>query len=308
MIFYDTEAKWYRFTLRFLKLSSLWRAFKLGAFFGIYAFIVRLACTHFEIEFIISRRVFETLATLFTILIVLRTTQAYNRWWEARQTWGALVNSSRNLAIYIDRFLPDGSKKAKDALALHIANFSNALAYHLRDEAPKPHYYGLEKKIEKELDKGLSHPIVFSSAILGEIKEQYSQGKIDGNELLILGEHHGKFIDILGINERIKKAPIPFSYIALIKTLIFSFGFLAPFQEINSVETTVIPIFLTIIMTLVILLEIIAAEIEDPFETRENDLPLIQMANVISKDVFNILGQKEHIPRTTEMKPFQKVI
>jgi putative membrane protein len=308
MIFYDTEAKWYRFLLRFLKLSSLWRAFKLGAFFGVYAFLIRLAFDHFDIEFTLSRRVFETLATLFTILIVLRTTQAYNRWWEARQTWGALVNCSRNLAIYIDRFLPEGSKKAKDTLALHIANFFNALAYHLRDEAPKPEYYALDKEIEKELDQELSHPIVFSSAIIREIKEQYKKGKIDGNELLILGEHHGKFIDILGINERIKKAPIPFSYIALIKTIILSFGFLAPLQEINSVEVNVIPVFLTIIMTLVILLEILAAEIEDPFETRENDLPLIQMANVISKDVFNILGQKEHNPRTTEMKPFQKVI
>jgi putative membrane protein len=239
---------------------------------------------------------------------VLRTTQSYNRWWEARKTWGALVNNSRNLAVYLDRFLPAKCVEAKDALALHIANFSNALAYHLRDDAPQPDYYDLEASIEKELESGLIHPIIFSSAIIRGIKEQHKVGNIDGNELLILGKHHGALIDILGINERIKKAPIPFSYIALIKTIIFSFGFLAPLQSIESMGFDFVPVFIIIIITLISFLEIIAAEIEDPFETRENDLPLVQMANVISRDVFKILGQKEHSPRTTEMKAFQKVI
>jgi len=308
MIYYNTEAPWYRFVIRFLTLSSLWRAFKGGLFFGVYAFAIRYAFDYYAIDFTISQRVFESLVAVFTLLMVLRMSQSYNRWWEARKTWGALVNNSRNLAVYLDRFLPADSKIAKDKLALNIANFSNALAFHLRDDAPEPDYYDLEEEIENELKKGNSHPIVFSSAILRDIKEQYSQGNIDGNELLILGKHHGSLIDILGINERIKKAPIPFSYIGLIKLLIFSFGFLAPLQEINSLSINYIPVFFTIIMTLIMLLEIVSAEIEDPFETRENDLPLIQMANVISKDVFNILGQKEHNPRSTEMIPFKKVI
>lgn len=307
MIFYNTEAKWYRFVFRFLTLSSLWRAFKLGAFFGIYAFAVRLIFSHFDIEFAISQRVFEALGGVFTLLMVLRTTQAYNRWWEARKTWGSLVNNSRNLAVYLDRFLPSHSVGVKDQFALHIANFSNALAFHLRDDAPEPGYYELEDEIEKELEKGNSHPIVFSSAILNKMNEEYKKNHLDGNQLLLLGNLHGSLIEILGINERIKKAPIPFSYIGLIKMIIFAFGFLAPLQEINSIGPLAIPVFLTVIMTLVILLEILAAEIEDPFETRENDLPLVQMANVISKDVFNILGQKEHNPRTTEMIEFKKV-
>jgi len=308
MIFYNTEAKWYRFVFRFLKLSSIWRALKIGLFFGIYTIGIRFSFDYFDVNFAISQRIFEALGGVFTLLMVLRTTQAYNRWWEARKTWGNLVNNSRNLAIYLDRLIPDHLVAVKDSLASHIANFSNALAYHLRDDAPVPEYYAIDEKMTKKLEIGASHPIVFSSEILKDIEGQRTLGNIDGFDFQILKGFHASFIDILGINERIKKAPIPFSYIALIKTIILVFGFLAPLQKIDSIQFDFVPIFIIIIMSLVALLEIIAAEIEDPFETRENDLPLVQMANVISKDVFKILGQREHNPRTTEMKAFHKII
>jgi ion channel-forming bestrophin family protein len=308
MIYYNTEAKWYRFVFKFLRLSSLRRAFKGGLFFGVYAFMIQKGFEYFDVGFRISERIFETLAAAFTLLMVLRMSQSYNRWWEARKTWGNLVNNSRNLAIYLDRLIPEHLVAVKDSLASHIANFSNALAYHLRDDAPLPEYYEIDEKLTKKLEKGASHPIVFSTEILKEIQAQRTLNNIDGFDFQILKGFHASLVDILGINERIKKAPIPFSYVALIKLLIFSFGFLAPLQSIESVTVYLIPVFFSILMTLVMLLEIVSAEIEDPFETRENDLPLVQMANVISKDVFKILGQKEHSPRTTEMKEFHKVI
>lgn len=308
MIFYNTESNWRKFIWQFFTLSSLFRAFKIGLFFGLYTLVIRYSFIYFDYQFIASERVFEAMGLVFTILMILRTNQAYDRWWEARKTWGNLVNNSRNLAIYLDRLLPAHLTDAKDRLALHIANFSNALAYHLRDDAPVPEYYEPDEDMMKELDKGASHPIVFSSAILQEIKEQRNLDNIDGFDFQILKGFHSSLVDILGINERIKKAPIPFSYIALLKVTIIAFCFCVPFQPFLSLNYYIIPVFATIMVTLITLLEIIAAEIEDPFETKENDLPLVQMANVISKDVFNILGQREHHPRTTEMNPFKKVI
>jgi len=36
---------------------------------------------------------------VISMLLVFRTNTAYERWWEGRKQWGALVNVSRNLTI-----------------------------------------------------------------------------------------------------------------------------------------------------------------------------------------------------------------
>ena len=41
------------------------------------------------------------LGFVLSLLLVFRTNTAYDRWWEGRKLWGALVNNSRNLAIKI---------------------------------------------------------------------------------------------------------------------------------------------------------------------------------------------------------------
>jgi putative membrane protein len=307
MIYYDPEANWFKFVLRFFTLSSVWRAVKIGLFFGVYTFVVRYIMNRIDYEYITSYRIFEALGGIFTLIMVFRTTQSYNRWWEARKTWGALVNNCRNLAIYLNEILDKSMKKEKDSLALDIANFTHALGYHLRDGAPEPKYYEYTDDVQEEIKRGANHPLVFSQRILRTLKSLYGQNKFDGFEFDMLKSYHAELMNIQGINERIKKAPIPFSYIAILKMTIFAFGFLLPFQPFESVQEQLVPLWIFVIIFIVALLEIIGAEIEDPFETRENDLPLEQMANVITKDVFTILGQHDHQPRSTALEPFKKV-
>jgi hypothetical protein len=43
-------------------------------------------------------RMHTTMIGFISLLIVFRTSQAYARWWEGRTLWGAIVNSTRNLA------------------------------------------------------------------------------------------------------------------------------------------------------------------------------------------------------------------
>ncbi|RYZ16731.1 MAG: hypothetical protein EOP49_51380, partial [Sphingobacteriales bacterium] len=35
------------------------------------------------------------LGTLLSLLLAFRTSQSYERWWEARTVWGGIVNDSR---------------------------------------------------------------------------------------------------------------------------------------------------------------------------------------------------------------------
>src|SRR5689334_23759093 len=44
------------------------------------------------------------LGTVISLLLGFRSNQAYDRWWEARQIWGSIVNDSRTLARQIISF------------------------------------------------------------------------------------------------------------------------------------------------------------------------------------------------------------
>jgi len=48
----------------------------------------------------------SVLAAALGILLAFRNNNAYDRWWEARTLWGALVNSSRSFARQVITFLP----------------------------------------------------------------------------------------------------------------------------------------------------------------------------------------------------------
>lgn len=48
----------------------------------------------------------QVLGLLLSLFLRFRYSQAFNRWWEARVLWGALVNQSRNWRDLITRVLP----------------------------------------------------------------------------------------------------------------------------------------------------------------------------------------------------------
>jgi putative membrane protein len=50
--------------------------------------------------------VHSLLGFVISLLLVFRTNTAYERWWEGRKLWGALVNTSRNLALKLNAYLP----------------------------------------------------------------------------------------------------------------------------------------------------------------------------------------------------------
>ena len=45
--------------------------------------------------------VYSLLGIVLGLFLVFRMNSAYDRWWEGRKQWGALVNNCRNLVILI---------------------------------------------------------------------------------------------------------------------------------------------------------------------------------------------------------------
>jgi putative membrane protein len=57
-----------------------------------------------EVPISIPLAVPAVLGTVISLLLGFRSNQAYDRWWEARQVWGAIVNDSRTLARQVLNF------------------------------------------------------------------------------------------------------------------------------------------------------------------------------------------------------------
>jgi putative membrane protein len=80
-------------------------------------------------------------------------------------------------------------------------------------------------------------------------------------------------VDILGGCERILKTPMPLAYAIKLKQLLLIYCILLPFEIVNGLGWWT-GLALAFISTLLLGIEEIGAEIEEPFGQDPNDLPL----------------------------------
>lgn len=106
--------------------------------------------------------------------------------------------------------------------------------------------------------------------------------------MLILNEEFRTFTDVCGACERIKNTPIPYTYSVFIKKFIFLYVITLPLGWVYNLGYFIIPVVIFILYAFTSL-EIIAEEIENPFGTDADDLPIDQICHNIRKHVSEIL-------------------
>lgn len=126
------------------------------------------------------------IGTAAAFIAGFKNTQTYNRLWEARMIWGAIVNDSRTWGIMARDFVDNGFAKAETAksqdikeihqrlIYRHIA-WLTALRFQLRQ--PKP-WENLTKSYAKEYRKYYSVP-EWENELEDEMKPFLSQADFD---------------------------------------------------------------------------------------------------------------------------------
>ncbi|HSK13218.1 MAG TPA: bestrophin family ion channel, partial [Phnomibacter sp.] len=224
-----------------------------------------------------------------SMLLVFRTNTAYDRWWEGRKLWGALVNNSRNFAIKIETMLPADMQVHKAYFSKLLIMFAKELSHHLRKEKTR---LSLDTEPHPEipdLDRSRHIPGQVVILIQRRLQDLYRTQLITGDQLIVLNEETRSLMDICGACERIKNTPIPYSYSTFIKKFIAVYVLTLPFGYVFSLGYIAIPVVMFIFYVLASL-EIIAEEIEDPFGGDTNDLPMEKIADNIRKNVLDIFG------------------
>ncbi|HEY9006504.1 bestrophin family protein [Ohtaekwangia sp.] len=238
-------------------------------------------------EFPGTTAVHSLLGIVLGLFLVFRTNSAYDRWWEGRRLWGSTINSTRNLALKLNAYLDAENKTERAWFARMIPNFVFAMKEHLRGGV-KLDELDMDRA-EAEALKSVEHkPNRISALLYSRVNQLYKANILTGDQLINLDKELKDFIDLIGACERVKNTPIPYSYSMFIKKFIFIYIVTLPFGFVITFEYFTIA---TVVLVSYVLLsiELIAEEIEDPFGRDVNDLPTDELAKRIKKNVDEIL-------------------
>lgn len=287
MISYNPK-EWFAFIFRFHKADTFRKLLPLMAGIGAYSALV----AYFEMEVWQLREsshvknitiTHSMLGFVISLLLVFRTNTAYDRWWEGRKLWGALVNNSRNLAMKLAVMLKDAEDKA--IMAKLLPAYAQVLNLHLKSVTVSHELFDDETLFPRSYQH---KPNQIAKNIMERINTFYKEGKLTGDQLITLNAEVQSLTDICGACERIKNTPIPYSYSVFIKKFIFFYVMSLPFGYVFQLGYYVIPVVIFIFYVLASL-ELIAEEIEEPFGDDPNDLPTARIAENIRKNVEELL-------------------
>jgi len=280
--------EWFSFIFQFHKGDTFRKLLTTMTVIALYCAVVAyLETEHFalpETSHVKNISIMHTmLGFVISLLLVFRTNTAYDRWWEGRRMWGALVNNSRNMALKLAVMLKN--KEDKDIFKKLIPAYAHVLNLHLKN-------IDISHELFDDAILSSNHykhkPNQIAKTMMAKLNELYTQGKLTGDQLIILNGEIQSFTDICGACERIKNTPIPYSYSAFIKKFIFVYVLTLPFGYVFQLGYYAIPVVVFIFYVLASL-ELIAEEIEDPFGTDSNDLPLTKIAENIKKNVEELI-------------------
>jgi putative membrane protein len=286
MIKYNPK-DWFSLIFEFHKSDTLRKMVNVLLFYGLYCLtFVYLKLNHTELTS--NMAIHSLIGFVLGLLLVFRTNTAYDRWWEGRKLLGSLVNTSRSLAIKVDAFLPKEASDKRIFFAQMISNYCFSMKNHLRDKKIAAELVLNSDLTEEEFNKADHLPNMVARKMYSQIKNMYEEQFITDNIYITIDDQVKQFTDIIGGCERIKKTPIPYSYNIFLKKFIFIYTMTLPFGMATTFGYLTIPISLFVLYILVSL-ELLAEEIEDPFGEDANDLPLDDICFTIKKNVEEIL-------------------
>lgn len=235
------------------------------------------------------------LGTVISLLLGFRSNQAYDRWWEARHIWGAVVNDSRTLARQVMNFTQDGFENEgimafQDRMIRRQIAWTYALGRHLRGQNSNRI---LEKYLNKdELQYAQSVDNV-PSALMDlagrDLKLAMEEGWINRYQHVEMDRTLTRLCESMGKCERIKNTVFPRTYSLYIHMALLLFIALLPFGVIEYFGLFEVPLVVAI-SACFLLIEKMAIHLQDPFENKPTDTPMTTIAKSIEKNLMQLYG------------------
>ncbi|GAA5622340.1 bestrophin family protein [Brucella pseudogrignonensis] len=235
---------------------------------------------------------FALLGIALSIFLGFRNNACYDRWWEARKVWGKLVHVARSFArqtMVLDQ-LP-GAQGARAKLLHYVIAFTQSMVPHLRpdDGQAKAHKW-LNSDEQAAFTASRNGPD-FVLRKIGEIlAELRGAGRVDAIDFQTLDETVKNLAEVQAACERLRFTPVPFGYTLLLHRTAYLFCFFIPFGFADMLGWGT-PFATTLVAYTFFGLDALGDELEEPFGTLPNDLPIGAIADTIEINLREALGE-----------------
>lgn len=272
----------------------------------VYTLIINMLYYQYGLkEISIPLAVPMVLGTVLSLLLAFRSNQAYDRWWEARSIWGAIVNDSRTLArqmmSIVDGDDTEDFRHFRQQFIRRQIAWNYALGQSLRKKDP---LRGLEKHLSR---RELNHLARYDNVPAGllqlhsrDIKYALRQEWINPYQQVELDRTLTRLCDAMGKCERIKNTVFPATYSLYTHFAVIFFILLLPFALIDSLGIVEVPLVAAISASF-LLIEKMAINLQDPFEGKPTDTPMTTIARKVERDLLQISEEPtlEHLDTET---------
>jgi putative membrane protein len=233
------------------------------------------------------------IGTAISVLLSFKISQSYDRWWEARKVWGAIVNDSRSFVIQLQTLTATGNDAMVKKIALRQIAWCYSLGQSLRGlNATENLEQYLSVEDLEELKQHNNKPLAMLQLHGKDIKTLRENNQLDTFSQLQLDNTLVRLCDAQGKSERIKSTVFPVTYRLFLHATIYLFVVTLSISLKNVAGFFEIPLLL-VISTAFFLLEKSATHMQDPFENRPTDTAMTAIARTIEINIKQLLKEKE---------------
>lgn len=237
---------------------------------------------------------FSILGVAIAIFLGFRNSVCYARFNEARTLWGQLAITQRSFLRETKSLLGENRSQIRSFVNLQIA-FCHALRLTLRKRP-------VEETLKKFLTAEELQWVMKSNApcnrillLMGEwLADKRKQGLISDVVWSSLNHHLNDLSAVSGGCERIANTPLPFAYTLILHRTVYLFCIMLPFALVTDLHYMT-PFLSVFVSYTFISLDTLAEELEEPFGTEDNDLPLDAICNTIERDLQD-MDEREELP------------
>jgi len=245
------------------------------------------------------------IGTAISILLSFKLSQSYDRWWEARKVWGAIVNDSRSFVIQLQTLTAKGNDTVVKKIAFRQIAWCYSLGQSLRGLNATEN---LDKFISlqdlEEIQQHSNKPLALLRLHGIDIKNLKETNQLDIFSQLQLDNTLVRLCDAQGKCERIKTTVFPVTYRLFLHGIIYLFVItLAISLRVDGLFET--PLLIAI-SSAFFLLEKSATHMQDPFENRPTDTAMTAIARTIEINIKQLLKETE-IPQPHQPEKFYQL-
>lgn len=228
-----------------------------------------------------------------SLFLGFRNNAAYDRWWEARKLWGAIIADIRGLGRQMSIYLGKGSER--EAILCHAVAFAHFLRGYLKNTDVTSDLNGWIDEVEISAINAQTNR---ADAALRLIAEQIghlgASGRISGFGQMTISQTMSSLALSQAGCERIFTTPLPFVYSLLVRRTTFLYCWLLPFALIDSTSWFA-PVFASVVAYVFFGLQEVTNELEYPFLNVQNGLALDALCRTIEISMCEALDRP--VPR-----------